>query len=339
MYEAFFGLSARPFQLHPDPGFHFWSKSHTAANAFLGEAAALRQGVIVLSGEIGAGKTTLVAARLAQLDPQIVTVGQLLSTHLNVKALLHAIAIAFALPLESAARPKILAAIETFLVELLPSGRHALLVIDEAQNLSPEALNAVFLLSTYPPGHRPVLQFLLLGQPELRERVEQNRAAASAKSEYRSFHLGPMEMHETRAYIEHRLAYVGWRNDPVITARAFGRIHEATGGLPRQVNALCNRLLLDAYLAQAHEIGAKQVDAVTDELRDELGVDALPPVPPDALPASAQRPERPRGDLQQDQMVTAVTARLDRLEQQVGVMLRLARAVPAARPPAPRPKI
>jgi len=336
MYEIFFGLSAPPFQINPDPGFHFWTRSHMAADSFLAEKAARRQGVIVLSGEIGAGKTTLVAARLATLDPAVVAVGQIVSTQLDVKALLHAVVLAFGLPLRSGARAQILAAIEVFLLDLLPSGRHALLVIDEAQNLSPEALNAVFLLATYPPGHRPVLQFLLLGQPELRERIAENRAGAAPGAELAFFHLGPMEDYETRAYIEHRLSVVGWRHDPVFTPGGYARIFEATRGIPRRVNGLCNRLLLCAYLEGRHEIGVREVDASVAELRDELGEDALPPEVQDGPATPAQPRNRPLADPAQAQMITALTARLDRIERQAGVMLRLARAVPAA-PAPPRP--
>jgi type II secretory pathway predicted ATPase ExeA len=338
MYETYFGLSARPFQLNPDPGFHFWSNSHLAADVFLAECAARRQGVTVLSGEIGAGKTTLVAARLAALDPNTVAVGQLVSSQLDVKGLLHATALAFELPLRSAARAQILAAIETFLLGLLPSGRCALLVVDEAQNLTAEALNAVFLLSTYPPGHRPVLQFLLLGQPELRDRIRENRAGEAPAGAVAEFHLGPLEEHETRAYIEHRLAHVGWKQDPRISPSAFARIFAATGGVPRRVNGVCNRLLLSAYLAREHDIDAPDVDEVVEELRNEIGDDVLPAAAD--VPLAAPRLDRPRADPAQAQLITALTARLDKLERQAGVMLKLARAMPAApqRAAANRPK-
>jgi general secretion pathway protein A len=328
MYESYFGLSARPFQLNPDHRFYFWSKSHRAASAFLKSSMSRGQGVVVVTGEVGAGKTTLVNAQLVQLDPRLVSVAQLVSTQLDVKSLLHAIAIAYGLPLQSAVKAQILLAIETFLLDFLPSGRHALLVVDEAQNLTPEALNAIFLLSTYPMGHRPVLQFLLLGQPELRDRIQENLARSAKQEPIASFHLGPMEEHETRAYIEHRLAHVGWKHDPHFTPKAFAGIHSATDGIPRRVNGICNRLLLAAYLGQRHEIGIKEVDEIVIELRNEIGEDVLPARVDDAGEAAMSLSDRRHADRIRAQMVSAITARLDRLERNVGTMLQMVQALP-----------
>jgi len=330
MYEAFFGLSASPFRLSPDPHFFFWSKGHGEAHAFLEARAAVGEGVIVLSGEVGAGKTTLVRARVAELDPDAVVVAQIVSAQLDVKSLLHSIALAFGLPVRSALKAHVLQVIEEFLLGLLPTGRHALLVIDEAQNLTAEALDAVFLLSTYPPGHRPVLQFFLLGQPELRERILENPGRMSGGRDIALFHLGSMAAPETRAYIEHRLARVGWQHDPVFSMPAFARIHACTQGIPRRVNAVCNRLLLGAYLAQAHEIGEREVDEVVAELHAELGGDALPADEHGAPLFADTATDRQRTDRGRKFMVSSLSARLDRLERQATHMLLLVRALGGA---------
>jgi type II secretory pathway predicted ATPase ExeA len=335
MYESFFGLSASPFQLNPDPRFLYWSKGHESAHAFLEESAFRGESVIVITGEVGAGKTTLVAARMAELDPQVVVVAQLVSTQLDVKNLLHAIAIAFGLPLPSAAKAQILKAIETFLLELLPLGKHALLVVDEAQNLPPEALDAIFLLSTYPPGRRPLLQFLLLGQPELRERILENPARLSGEKAIASFHLGPMEEAETRAYIEHRLAHVGWKHDPVFAIEAFAGIFSAANGIPRRVNAICNRLLLGAYLAQNHWIGPGDVEDTVAELRNELGPEALPSADPAGEFVAAPAFHAAGSNGMRNSMVSSISARLDRLERNVARMLAGVRALEVREPVKP----
>jgi len=328
MYEAFFDLSASPFQPSPDPHFFYWSKGHGEAHAFLDEQAAVGAGVMVLTGEVGAGKTTLARARVAEIDPNAVAVAWIASAQLDVTSLLHAIALAFGLPVRSELKSHILQAIEDFLLDLLSSGRHALLVIDEAQDLTTEALEAVCLLSTYPPGHRSVLQFLLLGQPEMRKHILELPADAGGGRPITTYHLGPMEAPETRAYIEHRLAHVGWQHDPVVTMPAFARIHAITEGIPRRVNSVCNRLLLGAYLARAHEIGGREVDEVAAELRAELGADALP-VAEEAVPLNADETNvRRRTDRDRTFMVSSLSARLEGLERDVAHMMLLVRALP-----------
>jgi len=326
MYESFFRLSGSPFQLNPDPTFFFGSKGHRKAHAYLQYGVYQREGFIVITGEVGAGKTTLVRALLRELDPSTVVAAQLVSTQLEADDLLRAVAIAFGLPVKDAGKAELLAGIEAFLTSLVPQKRRALLVVDEAQNLSPSAMEELRMLSNFQIGDQALLQSFLIGQPQLRDLMRSPSMQQLRQRIIASDHLGPMEPEETRAYIEHRLRQVGWKEDPSFEPQAFAALHEATGGIPRRINSLCNRLLLGAYLAQAHEITAAAVQRALDEIREEVGTEepvlALRPAP---LPADMDRP----GGVVRPFAFSAIAARLDRLEQSVNTMLELVRGLAA----------
>jgi general secretion pathway protein A len=323
MYESYFGLSGSPFLVNPDPAFFFASKGHRKAHAYLQYGVYQREGFIVITGEVGAGKTTLVRGLLKELDPNSVVAAQLVSTQLDADDLLRAVAIAFGLPAKGAGKAELLGSIEAYLTALVPQNRRALLVVDEAQNLTPRAMEELRMLSNFQIGDRALLQSFLIGQPELRDLM---RGASMQQLRQRiiaSYHLGPMEPQETRAYIEHRLRHVGWKDDPSLDPQAFVLLHQATGGIPRRINSLCNRLLLGAYLAQTHRIDAESVGAVLDELREELGTDEAIAVPPAPTPSD---PDRSTGVVRSFAL-SSIAARLDRLERSINAVLESVRAM------------
>lgn len=337
MYESYFGLSASPFQLNPDPSFLFESKGHRRAHAFLQYGVYQSEGFIVVTGEVGAGKTTLVRALLRELDPEKVIAAQLVSTQLEADDLLRSVAIAFGVPAKASGKAELLGEIEGFLMSLVPRGQRALLVVDEAQNLSAQAMEELRMLSNFQLGQRALLQSFLVGQPELRELMRAPSQQQLRQRIIASYHLGPLEEPETRAYVEHRLHHVGWNNDPEIDEQAFAPLHRATGGVPRRINSLCNRLMLGAYLAEKHRIGPEDVEAAIAELREELGSDALPPEISIADLPHPGAAEARGGDVVRPFMVSSIIARLDRLERNVATLLDLVRALPGAegaKPPA-----
>ena len=280
MYESHFGLSAPPFQLSPDPTFYFDSKGHSNALAYLRFGAYQGEGFIVVTGEIGAGKTTLVRALLSELDTSKVVAAQVVSTQLEAGDLLKSILTAFGVSCGGLSKAELIASLEAFLTLLATRGQRALLIIDEAQNLNLEAIEEMRMLSNFQFDQHALLQSFLVGQPELRKLLQTKSMEQLRQRVIASCHLGPLDVVETRAYIEHRLRKVGWQGRPAFDDTAFERIHAATGGIPRRINVLCNRVLLAAYLADVEVIGADTAQVGADELRSEVGeqatVEALP---------------------------------------------------------------
>jgi len=349
MYEAFYGLSAGPFQLNPDAEFYFESAGHRRAYAYLQYGVAQGEGFVVVTGEIGAGKTTLVRALLTELDAQKVIAVQLVSTQLDADDLLRSVAIAFGLPGKASRRVELVSQIQKFLVDLVPSGRRALLVVDEAQNLTPDAMEELRALSSFQLDGRHLLQSFLVGQPELRKLMRAPSMRQLRERVIVSYHLGPMDEAETRAYIEHRLSHVGWKNDPEFDGAAFALIFKMTGGIPRRINSLCNRLLLGAYLSERHHLHSTDVAKAAGEMREEMGADALPPetpeTPPEAPPETPAAEAAPgpaveaRGaDFMRSQMLSSLTARLDRLERNVAAILEIVQRIPGVEATKPAVK-
>ena len=274
MYESFYGFTGKPFQLSPDPSFYYGSRGHKRAFAYLEYGLYQSEGFIVITGDIGAGKTTIVRSLLEQLDTAKVVAVQLVSTQLDADDVLRAVAAAFGLPVKSGDKATLLASIEAFLCQLAVDKKRALLIVDEAQNLTPRAMEELRMLSNFQFGDQALLQSFLVGQPELRGIMQSPQMQQLRQRVIASYHLGPLDKAETRAYIEHRLAHVGWKDDPRFEPEVFDLIHTLTGGIPRRINTLCNRLLLATFLAEKHLIDINEVQGIAREIRDELGPDA-----------------------------------------------------------------
>jgi putative secretion ATPase (PEP-CTERM system associated) len=271
MYESFFGLTGKPFQLNPDPSFYYGSRGHKRAFAYLEYGLYQSEGFIVITGEIGAGKTTIVRNLLEQLDPAKVLAVQIVSTQLDADDLLRSIGVAFGLPVRTVNKAVLLASIEAFLCQLATEKRRALLIVDEAQNLTQRAMEELRMLSNFQFGDQALLQSFLVGQPELRNAMQRQELQQLRQRVIASYHLGPLDVAETQAYIEHRLRHVGWKGDPQFDPACFALIHRLSGGIPRRINSLSNRLLLAAFLSEKHTVDVADVESVAEELNDELG--------------------------------------------------------------------
>lgn len=274
MFERFYGLSESPFQLSPDPSFYYGSRGHKRAYAYLQYGLQQSEGFIVLTGEVGAGKTTLIRSLLQQLDPSRIVAAQLVSTQLDADSLLRAVATAFGLVIKDYDKARLLAQLEAFLVSLVPQGKRALLIVDEAQNLAPEAIEELRMLSNFQLQNRALLQSFLVGQPELRQVMRGASMRQLRQRVIASYHLGPLDHEETRAYIEHRLKHVGWKGDPTFEDGIFAPVHSFSDGIPRRINLLCNRTLLAAFLWGKHRIDVEDVKKVVAEFTEEFGDDA-----------------------------------------------------------------
>jgi len=271
MYESFYGLSAKPFQLSPDPEFFFGSRGHRRAMAYLEYGLHQAEGFIVITGEVGAGKTTLVQQLLRRLPVGNVVPVQVVTTQLEAEDLVRIVASAFGLPTDTSDKSTLLIRLERHLRKLHADGRRALLIVDEAQNLGARAIEELRMLSNFQVGTRAILQSFLLGQPELRDLMQRPEMRQLRQRIIAAYHLGPLDRAETQQYIEHRLARAGWKNDPAFDAAAFDRIFAVTHGIPRRINTLTDRLLLSGFLAERHQLGEQDVIEVADELRLELG--------------------------------------------------------------------
>ncbi len=271
MYESFFGLSGAPFLLNPDPSFYFDSKGHSSALAYLKFGLYQAEGFIVITGDIGAGKTTLVRTLLADIDTEKVVAAQLVSTQLEAGDLLRSTLTAFGVPLKGNTKAELLATLEAYLTLLATQKKRAVLIVDEAQNLSRDAIEELRMLSNFQFGSQALLQSFLIGQPELRDMLLSRSLEQLRQRVIASYHLGPIARDETRSYIEHRLSLVGWKQDPRFDDDAFDEIFQWTSGIPRRINLLCNRLLLATYLAEGHEVTAAAVAKVAMEIRAEIG--------------------------------------------------------------------
>ncbi|GIK82833.1 MAG: hypothetical protein ABS45_09815 [Comamonas sp. SCN 65-56] len=270
MYESFFKLTGKPFQLSPDPDFYFGSRGHRRAMAYLEYGLHQGEGFIVVTGEIGAGKTTLVRKLLRTLPGDRIVPVQIVTTQLDEDNLLRLVAASFGLQAD-ADKSATLIRLEQFLQKLNSEGRRALLIVDEAQNLGPRAVEELRMLSNFQIGPRSGLQTFLIGQPELRDLMQRPEMRQLKQRIVAAYHLGPLDEQETRRYVEHRLAHVGWCDDPAFDDAVFARIHALTSGIPRRINLLADRLLLLCFLGQSHRLTVEMVDEVADELALEVG--------------------------------------------------------------------
>ena len=269
MYEAFYGLSKKPFQLNPDPSFYFGSRQHRRAMAYLEYGLHQNEGFIVITGEVGAGKTTLVRSLFNKLDPEQVVAANLVSTQLDADDTLRMVASAFGIPTNDSDKSNVLLSLEAFLVSVAKQGKRCLLVVDEAQNLTPRAVEELRMLSNFQLETHALLQSFLIGQPEFRHILQSPQMQQLRQRVIAACHIGPMDAEETQGYVEHRLKCVGWKDSPQFEADAYQAIFAASGGVPRRINSVCDRLLLSGFLAEKRVFTRADVEEVASEMSNE----------------------------------------------------------------------
>jgi general secretion pathway protein A len=290
MFDDYYGLTGKPFQLTPDPEFYFRSITHRKALSYLGYGLAQGEGFIVVTGEVGAGKSTLVAHMMASINPMQVTVAQIVTSKLDGEEIVHVVAQAFGLDIEGHDKASALGAIESFLHEEAREGRRCLLIVDESQNLAVSALEELRMLSNFQLGNHPLLQTLLLGQPEFRSTLQSHPDLEQLRQRViAAHHLDPMQKGEIEPYIIHRLQKVGYQGNPAFDQRVFAELYEASNGIPRRVNQIANRLLLLGAVEERTRIDAAMLHSVLAEMDAERAFpaaapSAMAPVQPQAAP-------------------------------------------------------
>jgi putative secretion ATPase (PEP-CTERM system associated) len=316
MYEHFYNLRERPFALSPDPEYLYLSRVHSEALDSIRYGIESRAGFIIVTGEIGAGKTTLLQSILQRLDDRTV-IARVVNTMLEPRELLEAVALDFGLADVSKSKPVLVRDLGMFLVEQRRQGRRPLLVIDEAQNLGPQALEEVRLLSNLETEKSKLLQILLAGQPNLRDTIASPELEQFRQRIAVSYHLRPLAADETTAYINFRLQHAALGEPVRFPEDACSLIHEVSGGVPRVINVVCDAVLVFGYAEERRTIDRAMIDEVITEL-EETSVVRRPA-------ATASATARPA-------VVTAAAPPLTAPATAAG-----AAAVPSMGPPRPTP--
>lgn len=271
-----YGLSDRPFQLTPDPRFYFESATHRKAMTYLGYGLAQGEGFIVITGDPGTGKTMLVGRLMATIDRSRLTAINLVSTQLEGEDILRVVAFALGIAADVDAKGQLLARIERFLYDQKRNGRRTLLIVDEAQNLSASALEELRMLSNFQVNGQALLQIFLLGQPEFRQALAEPRFEQLRQRIIATHHLTAMNPDEAAPYVMHRLACAGWKGTPRFTPDAHEAFYRLSGGIPRRLNMLAGRVMLQGAIERLSEIDGEVVEEVAADLATESGVPGSP---------------------------------------------------------------
>ena len=287
MYLEFYGLRRRPFDMTPDPFFFFPSQKHREALASLIYAVREKRGFVVITGEIGSGKTTVCRTLLQKLDPAA-KVAMLTNTTLTPKQLLEAICEDFGLPSEKHTKVELLFKLNRFLVEQNDAGNPVVLILDEAQNLSLKALEEIRLISNMETDARKLVQIMLLGQPELRDKINRPELEQLRQRVSLRYHLRSLNRKEVRLYIEHRLRIAGDEGQVKFTKGAVDSAYEFSKGIPRLINVVCDQALLTGYLRETRKLHRTIVREIAAEFE-------CPPVNEESDRETEDTEERPFG--------------------------------------------
>ena len=294
MYENYYGLTSKPFQLTPDPSFFFGSKWHKRAMSYLQYGLSQAEGFIVITGDIGTGKTTIANSLLNDMQEDIVA-AQIVTPKLSPDELVKMVASKFNVPVKGSTKSDILNDLEAFLMGLHNQGKRALLLVDEAQNLPLETIEELRMLSNFQAGGKPLLQSFLLGQEELQPILRAPNMEQFRQRIVASCHLAPLTDIECQAYIEYRMQHAGWDGRALFSAGAYDLIFQFTHGVPRKINTLMDRILLFGFLEELETLDEEAVENVIKEVSEEMFHPEKPveTQPQPATQPAAQPPSQP----------------------------------------------
>ena len=296
MYESYYGLNSKPFQLTPDPAFFFASKWHKRAMSYLQYGLSQAEGFIVITGDIGTGKTTIANSLLADIEDDIVA-AQIVTPKLSPDELVKMVAAKFEIDVAGKTKADILKDLENFLFALSTQGRRALLLVDEAQNLPLETIEELRMLSNFQQAGKPLLQSFLLGQEELQPILRAPNMEQFRQRIVASCHLAPLTSEETRSYIEFRLNQAGRKVARLFTDEAYAGIFKFTRGVPRKINTLMDRTLLYGFLEELDLLDEDAVNTVIEEVKEEMFVpDAELTQSSNTVSVSSETTQQPTGE-------------------------------------------
>ncbi len=299
MYKDFFGLDIMPFNTTPDASFFFASEQHKEALARLKYAIEERKGFILITGEIGSGKTTVCHTLLSQLDRHVKT-ALITNTRLTSKELLKEICTEFDIDCKNHSRLELVHKLNDFLIDQLAQDNNAVIIVDEAQNLTPKILEEIRLISNLETDKEKLVQIILMGQPELSDKLELPSLKQLKQRIVTRFHIYPLSKEESRAYILHRLTIAGAKGLRIFQPDAIDSVIAHSSGIPRLINIICDQALLQAYSIGKQKVTAKIIQEVVEEF-----------IPPNELPSSKNGIDR---ETEQEKKI--YTGQDDQQEQQ-----------------------
>lgn len=266
MYLELFKLQELPFRLTPDPAFLYLSKHHARAKAYMESTIWFTDGFVVITGEIGSGKTTLIETFLKELEKDVV-VAQINQTQVSAVEFLQTVLVQFGFQPFRMKKAELLATLNDFLVEQYANGRRVLLIVDEAQNLSNKVLEEIRMLSGIETTKEKVLRIILAGQPELNEKLNSPGLVQLAQRIRLRFHLTPLSKNDMAAYIQHRLEVAGSQGREIFQADTFSMVFRYTGGIPRLVNTLCDTAMMAAYGRDSDVVTVADIASAVEEMQ------------------------------------------------------------------------
>ena len=286
MYRTFYGFTGKPFQLTPDLRFLYKSSGHKRAMAYLRYGLEQAEGFVVITGDIGTGKTLLIQTLLAELSDQSIATARIAAANLEAERVPAAVAAALGQPFEGKSKELLLRNLEKALLHARDYLKGVLLIVDEAQTLSQAALEELRILSNLEANGRALLQVFLIGQTELQETLRGSRMRQLRQRITVSHHLEPLSLDEIKRYIGFRLVAVGWNGAPSFTPEVYEYVHAHTRGVPRKVNLLMDRVLVYGFLEEIRAFDASHIEAVVKEMSAELSGD----IEHAAADAAAEKP-------------------------------------------------
>jgi general secretion pathway protein A len=312
MYQKFFGLKDSPFNVNPDPRYLYLTKQTQEALAGLTYGIQNRKGFILLTGEVGTGKTTLLNQLLDWLRAQRMSTAFIFNSRLEVNQLFDFIMADFEIPCESREKSVVLMRLNAWLLERYRTGGTAVLIIDEAQNLSTDILEEIRLLTNLETTTEKLVQIVLSGQPELEEKLKLPQLRQLRQRITMRCRTAPLTLDETFRYVAERLRIGGGNGEPIFSKEAVQAVHNYSRGIPRVVNALCEHSLIDAYVDGVRPVPAQ----IVEEVAREFQLDEIAPIAP---PASVYRAQQSAGT---QALIQDLDSILERLKQSTTVPVR-----------------
>lgn len=309
MYDGFYNLKQKPFQLSADPEFFFQSSVHKRALAYMQYGLTQGEGFVLVTGSPGTGKTMLVKSLIRNLNKDKLLIGLMMTSQVGPEDTLRLVASTFGFQYLHNDKASLLSSFEKFIVEKAREGRRLLLIVDEAQNLPRQSLEELRMLTNLDVNGATVFQVFLVGQPELKRTIYAPDMEQLKQRLVSTYQLDSLDLDETRDYIIFRLQTAGWNGKPEFSTGVFQVIHEFTAGIPRKINSLCDRLLLFGYLEELEILDEHAVNMVISEVKEEMQLEGREETVLPQLPSQVRYSDIEPGSLDERlyRLETAIT--------------------------------